>query len=256
MDIHYYMLCYRSEALIASHLEPEAFGLYMSVGTQKNTRGNVLFFEIDRNLKSDYFSVSDIEQRCLPAPDGSPKKSKYISIYRVLEHLDLSVFGRLYLSTADGRVMHLEASDTYREEDEAPGANLYQELCPVNPMVVSPLAPSKFIRFMTSPDNPVHLPRLFFADMLLDRDSHGHLAGYLPYEDTDHIMDCIREVEAGKETKTISRTPHIHGFFRTIRRGFFLGDQSGLKFYKYPAIDELEVEHAAWWHSASESMVA
>lgn len=255
MDIHYYMLCYRSEALIASHLEPEAFGLYMSVGTQKNTRGNVIFFEIDPGLRSDYFKLGDIETRCVPYPDGSPKRSKYISIYRVLEHLDLAVLNQLYLSTADGRVMKLEAS-VYNDLEEASGANLYQELCPVTPMVVSPLSPSKFIKFMTSPDNPVHVPRLFFADLLLDRDQNGNLSGNLPYEDTAHLLDCIRVVEAGKETKTVSRTPHIHGFFRTIRRGFFVGDQTGLKFYRYPNIDELEVEHAKWWHSASESMVA
>ena len=47
MKTHLYMLCYRFEALVASHLEPEAFGRYMAVGTQKNARGNVLFFEID-----------------------------------------------------------------------------------------------------------------------------------------------------------------------------------------------------------------
>ena len=46
MKIHLYMLCYRFEALVASHLDPEAFGRYMSVGTQKNTKGNVLFLEV------------------------------------------------------------------------------------------------------------------------------------------------------------------------------------------------------------------
>ena len=93
MDIHYYMLCYRCEALVASHLEPEAFGLYMAVGTRKLTRGHLLFFEIDPGLQGDYFRLGDIEQRCAPHPDGSPKRSKYISVYRVLEHLELSMSG-------------------------------------------------------------------------------------------------------------------------------------------------------------------
>ncbi len=63
MTIHFYMLCYRSEALVASHLEPEAFGRYMAVGTQKLTHGNVMFFEIDPQLKSTYFRLDDIAQR-------------------------------------------------------------------------------------------------------------------------------------------------------------------------------------------------
>ena len=62
MRLHLYMLCYRFEALVASHLEPEAFGLYMAVGTRKNTKGNVMFFEIDPNMKSSYFDLSILRE--------------------------------------------------------------------------------------------------------------------------------------------------------------------------------------------------
>ncbi|MEI7811828.1 MAG: hypothetical protein WCJ01_05310 [Ignavibacteria bacterium] len=257
MKIHYYMLCYRFEALVASHLDPEAFGLYMSVGTQKNTRGNVLFFEVTPDINSPYFRLNDIENRCVPHKDGSPKRSKYISIYRVLEHLPVSSFGRLYLTTADGRVLALESTN-YNAQDKG-GANLYQELCPVSPMVVSHLAPETFVKFMTNPANPVNLPRIFFSDMRVDMDTTGHLAGNLPYTDPMHIVDCIQEVATDpdkKQTKTVSRNPQIHGFFRTIRRGFFLGDQTELKFYAFPELGRLEIEHAKWWRSASESMVS
>ena len=257
MKIHLYMLCYRFEALVASHLEPEAFGRYMAVGTQKNVRGNVLFFEIDSSLKSPFFKLDDLERRCAPHVDGSPKRSKYLSIYRVLEHLDLSAFGKLYLGTADGRVMSLDPSP-YNENEDGVGLNLYEELCPVYPLVVSALAPAGFTKFMTDPGNPVSVPRLFFVDMLLDRDESGHLAGYLPYPDPQHIVDCIHDLERGgdKKTKTVSRNPRLHGFFRTIRRGFFLGDQSGLKFYQFPDRRTLEVEYAKWWRSASESLIS
>jgi hypothetical protein len=257
MTTHLYMLCYRSEALVASQLEPEAFGRYMAVGTQKNVRGNVLFFEIDPSLKSDYFRLDNLAQRCMPHVDGSPKRSKYISVYRVLEHLPLSVFGKLYLATADGRVIALEASP-YEKDIEAPGPNLYEELCPINPLVVSALPPVAFLKFLTDPTNPVSVPRLFFVDMLIDRDENGMLAGFLPYPDPLHILDCIRDLErgGGKLTKTVSRSPRLHGFFRTIRRGFFLGDQTGFRFYRFPDRRTLEVDYAKWWRSASESLVS
>jgi hypothetical protein len=252
MNIHYYMMCFRSEALVASHLEPEAFGHYMAVGTRKLSRGNVLFFEIDPGLKNGYFRLSDIGSRCIPHEDGSPKRSKYISVYRVMEHIELNLFLKLYLTTADGRTLTLDASP-YDEQGETRGVNLYQELCPLTPLVASLLAPAAFTQAMTDPNQPVNAPRLFFADLLTDHDEAGHLAGYLPYSEPAHIADCIKELERkqGKPTKTVARTPVINAFFRTIRRGFFLGDQTGLKYYRFPALRDLETLYARWWRSAS-----
>jgi hypothetical protein len=256
VQIRYYMVCSRFEALIASHLEPEAFGTYMAVGTKKLASGHVAFFEIDPGFPSvtDHFKVDDIAQRCVPHADGTPKRSKYISVYRVMEFLPLPVFGALYLTTPDGRVMRLDESP-YEESSEPRGVNLYQELSPLIPMVLSNLAPEAFAHTLTDPRNPVTAPRIFFADMRIDRDELGKLAGWLPYTDPLHIEDCIHELEdgdaTGKATKTVSRTPRTRGFFRAIRRGFFLGDQTGVKFYRFPAREQLEIYHAKWWHSAS-----
>jgi len=257
MNIRFYILCYRTEALVASHLPPEEFGRYMAVGTNKNTRGNVLFLEIDTPPKDDYFRLSDIEHRCVPHVDGGPKRSKYVSIYRVLEHIDLSLIGKLWLCTADGRVLGLDPQK-YEEDYASPGPNLYGELCPVSPLVVSALSPTAFLKFMTEPDNPVNVPKLFFVDMLLDRDESGALAGYLPYPEPAHFIYCINDLERGpgKPTKTVSRTPRHRGFFRTIRRGFYLGGREGIMFYRFPDLRELEVKHSQWWRSASESLIS
>lgn len=255
MKIHIYMLCYRFEALVASHLDPEAFGLYMAVGTRKNTKGNVMFFEIDPTVKNEHFDFSIVDEECRPQPGLPPKRSKYISIYRVMERLEMASFGKLYLVTADGRTMALEAV-SYDFSHEEPGPSLYQELCPVSPTVVSQLPPVEFIRFLTDPKNPLCLPRLLFADLIIDRDSSGRLAGYLPYPDPMHVVDCINEVMQSpeKKTKTVWRTPFLHGFFRIIRRGFFLGDAKEFKFYRFPERRVLEIEHSRWWRSASESL--
>ena len=256
MQIRYYMICSRFESLIASHLDPEAFGTYMAVGTKKLASGHVLFFEIDPGFAAltDHFRVGDIDSRCAPHPDGSPKRSKYISVYRVMEFLPLPVYRALYLTTPDGRVLRLDETP-FTDADDASGINLFQELCPLIPMVVSSLAPRPFVRALTDPASPVHAPRLFFADLRLDRDDRGKLAGWLPYTDPLHIEDCVKELEAAgpgtKATKTVSRTPRTRGFFRAIRRGFFLGDQTGMKFYRFPAREDLEVAHQKWWHSAS-----
>lgn len=255
MQIHYYMVCSRFEALIASHLDAEAFGTYMAVGSRKLSSGHVIFFEIDPGFAdhTDHFRVDDIETRCAPHADGSPKRSKYISVYRVMEFLPLQVYCSLYLTTPDGRVLRLDETP-YDARLDAATPNLYLELCPLVPMVVSGLPPAAFARVMTDPHQPVHAPRLFFADLRLDRDEHGKLAGYLPYANPLHIQDCLAQLqnhEGGKPTKTVYRTPRMQGVFRAIRRGLFIGDQSGLKFYRFPSREHLEVHHRGWWHSAS-----
>ena len=256
MKIRYYMVCSRFEELIASHLEPEAFGTYMAVGTKKLASGHVAFFEIDPSFPTytDQFKVDDIETRCAPHADGSPKRSKYISVYRVMEFLPLPVYGPLFLTTPDGRVLKLDESP-YDVAAETNGVHLYQEMCPLIPMVVSSLAPAAFARSITDPHSPVHAPRILFVDLALDRDAQGRLAGWLPYTDVAHIEDCIQSLvvpdSSGKATKTVSRTPRTRGFLRAIRRGFYLGDQTGVKFYRFPTREELEIHHSKWWHSAS-----
>jgi hypothetical protein len=256
VQIRYYMICSRFESLVASHLDPEAFGTYMAVGNKKLASGHVLFFEIDPSFPryTDQFQVDDINARCAPHADGSPKRSKYISVYRVMEFLPLPVYGALYLTTPDGRVLRLDESP-YAVEEPASDPSLYQELCPLIPMVASTLPPRAFVKFLTNPAHPVHAPRLCFADLRLDRDAQNRLAGWLPYTDPLHIEDCLKDLAAAgpgrKTTKTVSRTPRTRGFFRAIRRGFFLGDQTGMKFYRFPDRDELEIQHAKWWHSAS-----
>jgi hypothetical protein len=175
----------------------------------------------------------------------------------VMENLPLNTYGKLYLTTADGRTMSL-SDQPYDGDQEEKGLHLYDELCPLNPMVLSTLAPAAFARFMADPDNRVHVPRIFFVDMLLDRDSSGRLAGYLPYQDPAHIIDCCRELEQNpsKHMKTVFRTPRLSGFFRTIRKGFYLGDSTGIRFYPFPTRNELEIQHHWWWRSASESLVS
>lgn len=253
MDIRLYMLCYRSEALVASHLPPEEFGHYMATGTRKAARGSLMFFEIDRaRLGPDVFRLRDLQERCAPHADGSPKRSKYISIYRVLENLNLSAIQQLHLVTLDGRILSLAPS----EPDNGPASTefLYQELSPVSPLIASKLEPTAFLRFMTDPEVPLYVPKLFFADLLLDREG-GRLAGYLPYEDPAHLANCIDEMAASREkyTKTVSRTPAIRAFYRTVGRGFYVGGSGKALFFRFPERRVLETEHARWWRSAQAS---
>jgi hypothetical protein len=68
MGFHLYCMAYPIEALVASTLSPEEFGVYMAVGSKKSSRGKVAFLEVDANLKSDAFNVDRARQACAPQP--------------------------------------------------------------------------------------------------------------------------------------------------------------------------------------------
>ena len=107
MSKNYLYFSVTPEALIASGLEPQKFGNYLAVGTQKRSRGQAVFFEVDIDKAGDLVSKEFIEENCVPRPDGTPKRSLYLSIYRVLERLPLESLKSLYLTTDDGRVLEL-----------------------------------------------------------------------------------------------------------------------------------------------------
>lgn len=253
MEPKLYLICNRIEALVASHLSAEEFGTYMAVGSRKNNYGWVMFVEVDPSVANTYPAAAEAIKRCEVHSDGQPRRSKYGAIYRVMEHIPVSAYGKLHLVTRDGRVLALEAQP-YPGDQDSKGPRLYQELSPVTPMITSSLGPAGFIKFITDPKNLVSVPRILFADMLADREPDGRLAGYLPYTNPGHICDCLDDVAANpdkKMTKTVNRNPDMNGFFRTIRKGFFLGDAQEMKYYPYPSEDEMDDQHHTWWRSAS-----
>ncbi len=241
------------EALVASHLPPEEFGAYYATGSKKRSRGQAAFFEIRPDFTSEYLPLRDIEARCRPHEDGTPKRSTYLSIYRVLEHIPVAQLGRLYLVTDDGKVLGLDRGQHTPEEGRT--YSLYQEFCPFTPRVVSKFGPLEFCRRITDRREPVSVDRIVFADLKLEalaRDPNAQDVDNLPYYNLEHLRDCLREISraAAKPTKTVIR--HFAGdvLFRTIRRGFYVGDQQDFAYYPMPSREELESTHYVWWRSA------
>jgi hypothetical protein len=242
------------QALIASMLPPEEFGLYYSVGSAKRSRGQAIFFSVDRDqLSSDDFPLADIDQRCRPHPDGSPKNSIYLSIYRTLEHIPITALRQLHLATEDGRVLTLDPG----ADEPAPEArlHLFQEFCPVTPRVVSTLDPHDFAAFITDPSHPVNVPRIVFCDLALGSlrdDPDSQQIDDIPYPNLGHLRDCLRELMDGaaKPTKTVLRQMTQEVLFRTVATGFYVGDTDGVVSFPMPTHDQLEREHYAWWRSA------
>ena len=249
----YLYLSMTPEALISSMLPPAEFGNYQAVGTKKRTRGQAIFFEVDIEKAGDYVPHEYIERRCVPHKDGSPKRSVYLSIYRVLETIPLQALKNLYLTTDDGRVLSLEQAEYTPYSNNL--LHLYQELCPVTVRVASNLGPTDFMARVTDTSHHVAVPRLLFADLLLGdlaNDPVGGLANNLPYANIPHLRDCLIDIhnKENKLTKTVIRFMKGEFLYRTTNNGFFVGDQKTMLFYPFPSKEELEEKHYTWWRSA------
>lgn len=241
------------EALIASMLPPEEFGTYYAVGPRNRTRGSAIFFEITDMLDRELFPFEELEKRSVPHPDGTPRRSVYLSVYRVLEKVPIEAFGRLYLVTPDGRTLGLDSKPV--EESSSNSLHLYQEFCPVTPRIASRLDPIEFSRWLTDVSRPVSVPKLVFAELRLGDLAANPETGStedLPYPDINHLRDCLKEAQSSpyKTGKTVIRYLHHNFLFHTIETGFFLGDSSRILFYPLPAREVLEREYFDWWRSA------
>jgi hypothetical protein len=242
------------EALIASMLTPEEFGVYYAVGTAKKSRGQAVFFEVDPNFRHDYFRIEEGIRRCVPHEDGSPKASIYISVYRVLEHVPLDVIKKLYLVTQDGRVLSLQPSAELPTETE--GLHLYQEIAPVHPLVVSTLGPVAFYEFIIkNPTSLLSLPAICFVELRLGelaQDPERGAVRDLPYSSIGHLRQCIVDLKTKNvHTKMVNRIQPASFLYRTIKSGVFVGNEERLLYFPLPSQEELRARHYYWWRSAN-----
>ncbi|MGI6354347.1 MAG: hypothetical protein ACOX6W_04540 [Lentisphaeria bacterium] len=253
MEKHLY-LSLMPEALIASQLDPKAFGAYYAVGTEAKTQGQAAFFEIDPDFRSDYFPIERALQQCHEHEDGRPKNSVYISVYRVIEHVPLAALGTLHLVTKDGRTLSLNKSTNLPEDVNS--LHLYNEIAPINPLVASSLAPKAFHKFMIlDPNAKISLPALCWAECTL-----GNLAedpeygdvGDLPYDNIDHLRSCLIHLRTKHVvTKIVDRLNPPSFAYRTIKNGVYYGTREGLVIYPLPSVNELKTNHYPWWRSAN-----
>jgi hypothetical protein len=244
MSKYIYLTC-TPEALVASMLPPDGFGMYLSTGTKKRNKGQTIFFEVDLGQIERIIDMNSLNKRCVAKEDGSPKSSVYLSVYRVLETIPTSALKSLYLTTDHGSVLELKRAPYDKSKEPKNALHLYQELCPVTPLVASELPPSAFLKRLTDGSIPIVLPKLFFVDLKLGELATNPLGGsaeHLPYPNIGHLRDCLEILrgEYDKHMKTVQRIFSGTLLYRTIETGFYVGEKDDIIFYRYPTMKELE----------------
>lgn len=244
MSKYIYLTC-TPEALVASMLPPEGFGMYLSTGTKKRNKGQTIFFEVDAEQIGHLVDMDSLNRRCIEKEDGSPKSSVYLSVYRVLETIPTNALKSLYLTTDHGTALELKKIPYDKSKETPNELHLYQELCPVTPLVASGLAPSVFLNRLTDGSRPIVLPKLFFVELKLGELATNPLYGsaeQLPYSNIGHLRDCLEILkgEYEKHMKTVQRIYSGILLYRTIETGFYVGARNDIVYYPYPSMKELE----------------
>jgi len=244
MSKYIYLTC-TPEALVASMLPPEGFGMYLSTGTKKRNKSQTIFFEVDLEKVEHLIDMESLNRRCVAKEDGSPKSSVYLSVYRVLETIPLDALKSLYLTTDHGCVLELKKAPYDKSREASKVLHLYQELNPVSPLVASELPPSVFLKRRTDGSIPRVLPKRFFVELKLGELATNPLYGsaeHLPYQNIGHLRDCLEILrgEYEKHMKTVQRIFTGELLYRTIETGFYVGDKDDFLFYPYPGMKELE----------------
>lgn len=242
------------EALIASQLTPEQFGQYYATGHHYKSKGQAIFFEVDPAFRDAAFNIDEALARCVAHPDGSPKNSVYVSMYRVLERVPLSALGKLYLSTAYGHTLGLVRAESLPAEER--GLHLYHDLAPINSLVVSRLGPKGYLEGITSqPAKFIRFPGLCFVELTLGAlatDPENGPVGDLPYPYIHHLREALLQLSPdGKQSKLVHRVHSPDFPYRTVKGGFYVGNGGALAHYPMPSHEALRGDHSAWWRSAN-----
>jgi hypothetical protein len=213
----------------------------------------MIFIEVEGHFGRK-FDWSYAEKRTVPHPDGHPKRSLWLSVYRVLENTPLDKLKSLYLVTPDGRVLELRQTE-YVEPDVRKKFYVYQELCPVTPLVVTVHDPKDFGIYMTHSDVRVRVPKIAFADLKVvdfnNLEDTGNI-GRIYDRNLEHLKDCIRSVtnESGKNVKNVERSPVESVSYQIINQGIYVSDGKTLVMYRMPSIDEIRRDHYDFGRSA------
>ena len=175
-------------------------------------------------------------------------------MYRVMEHLSLAAIGRLYLTTTNGATLELSRGSRLPEPEKE--LHMYQDLTPINSMVVSVLDPAAYYADVTvKPSHSFSFPGMCFVELELGPlalDPENGQEGDLPYSFLQHLREALMELRPEtKENKLVHRVHSLVFPFRMVKNGFYLGIGGELVFYPMLTLDVLRKDHSNWWRSAN-----
>lgn len=251
-----YMIVFPINALVASQLNPYQFAEHYTIGSTKHYRGKVIFAEIDIKFRDQYFDIDYYLSQTVPHENGQPKKTKFISSYAVLEHVDLKAIKHLYLVTPNGKALQIDPAE-YTAKNDPGMVRVYQEITPLTNLVASTLDQRSFGKYITKETRSKGCPKLFFTQYELNvteflkyNQNRDLMHSPIPDSNPQRLFDYLLELKENpeKKTKTISLSSTLlEASYLLIRHGFWFADGEELVFFPMPTLKQLENEYYDWW---------
>ncbi len=253
-----YLICHPNPALVASQYAPEKFARHYSAGSTRYYDGKVIFAELDINFRNPYFDIEKGLEGLVPHEDGRPKATKFISTYRVLEHVDFSSIKKLYLSNTDGSCYGLESAK-YDHTHKPDFLRIFAEVTPLKMLVLSDYNFSEYGKWITDPSNVKSAPKVLYtqfdltiADFLADFEANPLMPPPLPSIHPSKLRDAIIELQNVREkhTKGLSLDVSFNKkSYRQIRHGFMFASAEEELFFPMPELSVIEKENYKFYRS-------
>jgi hypothetical protein len=255
---HLYLLAHPNHSLIASQLAPERFIRHFIRESARYFEGKLVFVELDPDFRHPYFDIEGAYAQLKPHEDGSPKATKFISSYRVLEHVDFEAMGKLYVCDESGGFVVLESSSSALAPP-AGGDDLrvILEIDPVKFIVLTRLDLGEFASYATDPSNTKGAPRMLYTeldlavdDFMRETEESPYVSSFFPGIHPDRLRATILEIRRSpsKSVKSISlNCPFDRISYKLLRNGFAFASREGIKYYPLLPLDEVEKRYYKFW---------
>jgi hypothetical protein len=253
-----YLILAPNTALVASQLNPDDFANHYTSGSVRYYAAKLVFAEIDINFRHPYFKIDEAIAALIPHDDGRPKATKFISTYRVLEHIDLNAIKRLILSTPDGYTLELHAAP-YTKTHEPGYLRTFAEIAPLRMLVLTRLDFPAFGKYITDPNFPKGAPKQFYTQVELDIEEflkkferHPTMHPPVPGLHPSKLREAIIEMRADphKASKGLRLDSSFDTIpYKLIRHGFMFASQDETRFFPMPSASEIEETRFRFWRA-------
>jgi hypothetical protein len=262
-DRHLYLVVHPNHSLVASQLDPERFIRHYVRESARYFEGKLVFVELDPEFRHPYFDIESAYAELRPHEDGTPKATKFVSSYRVLEHVDFDAMGRLYICDDSGGFVALdparEGSIPDRGGDEL---RVILEIDPVRFIVLTRLGLAEYSAFATDPSNSKGAPRMLYTeldvsidDFTSEAEESPYVTSFFPGIHPERLRAAIRELRGspGKSVKGISLyCPFDRISYKLLRGGFVFASggassRDTMKYYPLLPLDEVERRYYKFW---------